>query len=425
MLSSFVNALSRNGVSTGQVMTASMEDSLMKPVDLKLPKNKKPTPVEKFIKDSKFQGARTVADIIGPTYAIGSSSTNEEIYYDEDLGLFPAVYEAWKNHWNLRTSPDDWWYYVACRIAKAVDTAAKPEKDKDGKVRKMFVDHEGKQAIAIGVNVNYIDEVDYDTFFDMMGSEITNRIKLPAYATTMQSDFTTSTGTHRVASQINLMASMQQFFSYEMMLCGCGIKAVEMAGTQDDWDNLLIKFTTVRKQLEPIMDRLDGLGFCYTGGMSWTSWWDHVEHVFRMLAKTYSQSKQGQTTDKDICDFWAGIFMVGEGWTHGPSGMRGHKAEAYNGWFVQLLFGTDEVLVQDFFDKENKEKMKGLNSVPMTISMTYMQPPITDECTLTAGLMGFQIHDGKQTFNGVPSVQPHHMWAMKLPPCSKVRRPRK
>jgi hypothetical protein len=394
------------------------KDSMITSVDLKLPMEKKPTSIPDFIQNSKFKGARTVANIIGPTYATGSSSPNEEIYYQEDLGLFPAVYEAWKNHWNLRTSPEDWWFYVACRISKAVDTAAKPANDNSGMVRKLFVDHDGKQDISIDLNLFFIDEVDYDSFFDQMRLEITKRIKLPAYATSMQNDFTTSTGTHRVASQINLMASTQQFFSFEMGLCGCGIKAVEMAGTQGDWDNLLTKFITVRKQLEPIMDRLEGLGQCFNSNRSW---WDHVEYVFRMLAETYSQ--QGQTTSEEICDFWSDIFMVDDGWKYGPSGFGGHAAKQYNGWFVQLLLGKNKILVQDFFDEDNKEKMRGLNSVTMNITLKYEVPWITDKCTLTAGLMGFQVCDGNETTNGVPSVRPYHMWVMRLSPDSKARRP--
>eukprot|EP00529_Nitzschia_sp_RCC80_P021438 CAMPEP_0113518314 /NCGR_PEP_ID=MMETSP0014_2-20120614/42815_1 /TAXON_ID=2857 /ORGANISM="Nitzschia sp." /LENGTH=389 /DNA_ID=CAMNT_0000415747 /DNA_START=299 /DNA_END=1468 /DNA_ORIENTATION=- /assembly_acc=CAM_ASM_000159 len=383
---------------------------MMNSVDLALPKDKKPTLMKTFW-ESRRTDPRTVANIIGPEYAVGSSSsTQNNIFYEEDLGLFPAVYEAWKNHWNLRTSPEDWWYYVACRIAKAVDNAAKDENDHDGKVRKLFVDHEGKEKITVDVPVFFIDEVEYGSFFATISSEIMKRIKVPEYAKSMQSFFSTSTNTHLVASHINLMASMQQFFSYEMALCGCGIKSVEMLGTQADWDSLVTKLHEVKKQLEPILGRLDGLH---------SHWWTHVEHVFRKLAETYSS--QG-VANKEICDFWAGIFMIGNGWTYGPSGMGRRPAKEYNGWFVKLLLGRESELVEDFFSKENKEKMKGLNSVPMTISMVWQQPPVKDEATLTAGLMGYQVHDGRETFNGIPSVQPHHMWAMKLPPDSKVRR---
>ena len=53
--------------------------------------------------------------------------------------------------------------------------------------------------------------------------------------------------------------------------------------------------------------------------------------------------------------------------------------------------------------------------------MKYLDNPVSEESELTAGLMGFEVHEN--TFNGVPSVQPHHMWAMTLRPDSPARRP--
>jgi Domain of unknown function (DUF4419) len=248
------------------------------------------------------------------------------------------------------------------------------------------------------------------------------------YARAMQSDFSTSTPTHRVASQINLMASMQEFFTYEMAMYGCGIKAVELLGTQQDWDQLVIKLRQVKKELEPILNRLGDVD---------SSWWDHVEYVFQKLAETYSSQQQQHqqtqstmtttttnTASKEICDFWADIFMISNAWKYGPSGQRMRcEVKQYNGWFVKFLLGRDKVLEEDFFDKENEELMKGLNSVPMTVSMTYQQPPMSADSTLIAGLMGYTVEPPKKTFNGVPSVQPHHMWAMKLPTDSPARRP--
>lgn len=373
----------------------------MNSIDLSLPKDKLPAAAPTSRKPS------TISKLVGPTYAIGSSQSGQEVY-GGDLGLFSSVHEAWKNHWNLRTSPEDWWFLVACRIAKAADKAAK-EDDNNGAVRKMFVDHEGKENICVDVDVYYIEEVEYDSFFEKMASEITSRIKVPEYARSMQNDFSTSTTTHCIASQINLMASMQEFFSYEMGLCGCGIKAVEMIGEQEDWDCLLTKFQQLRKELEPIKFELSMVSL-------FDDWFDHVEHVFRKLAETYSKRNT-----REICDFWANILMIGDGWKYGPSGFGGHAAKEYNGWFVELLLGHDKVLEENFFSQKNKELMKAINTVPMKVTIKYKEPPVSVESELMAGIIGYELHT--KTFNDAPSVQPHHMWAMKLPPDSLARRP--
>lgn len=197
----------------------------VRPIDLSLPKDKTPTDLAKF----SFAMPRTVEELVH-NYAVGSSKPNEMVYFRDDLGLFQTVYEAWKNHWNLRTSPEDWWFPVACRIAKAIDEAAK----NSDQVRKHFVSHDEKKKISVDVDVFTIYDVDCDSFFASVTSKIEDQIKVPAYCKAMQNDFSTSSETHCIESEINLMASMQEFFSYEMRLCGCGIKGVEMLGEQED-----------------------------------------------------------------------------------------------------------------------------------------------------------------------------------------------
>jgi len=81
------------------------------PVDLLLPKRKKPTDLKRL---SYYRSPRTVKNLFGgahgKTYAIGSSAPDQKIYHERDLGLFECVYEAWKNHYNLRTTSEDWWF---------------------------------------------------------------------------------------------------------------------------------------------------------------------------------------------------------------------------------------------------------------------------------------------------------------------------
>lgn len=371
------------------------------PVDLALPKDKEPTAIFKL----DFH-PRTIADLVGDNYAIGSSTPDQEVMYRQDLGLFSCVYEAWKNHFNIRTSPEDWWFPVACRIAKAIDKAAK-SKHNSKEVRKLFVDHEGKENICVDIDVYNIYEVDTEDFFSKMAAEITKRIKVPEYAKAMQHDFSTSNTTHCIASQINLMASMQEFFSYEMGLCGCGIKGVEMLGKQQDWDRLVVKIQQIKKELEPILGSLS---------LGW-GWFDHVEFVFCKLAATYAANDEKSL--KEAADFWADIFMVGDGWKYGPSGFGGHAAKQYNGWVIEFLTGRESILEEDFWSMDNREELKGLNSVPMKVSMKYKKPRVEGKSTLVAGIMGFVVH--QDTFNQVPALQPNHMWAMKLPPKSPLR----
>ena len=46
--------------------------------------------------------------------------SKEEVYYDEDFGLFSAIVACYNNHWALRTSVDDWWNVVVRTVAQEV-----------------------------------------------------------------------------------------------------------------------------------------------------------------------------------------------------------------------------------------------------------------------------------------------------------------
>merc|ERR1719464_2392274 len=60
-----------------------------------------------------------------------------------DAGLLSTIYEAYGNHYNLRTGPEDWWYTIIQTVALAID-----ENSKNQEVRDFFVQHDGKKRIG-------------------------------------------------------------------------------------------------------------------------------------------------------------------------------------------------------------------------------------------------------------------------------------
>merc|ERR1740122_192728 len=45
-----------------------------------------------------------------------------------DAGLLSTIYEAYGNHYNLRTGPEDWWYTIIQTVALAIDENSKKSK---------------------------------------------------------------------------------------------------------------------------------------------------------------------------------------------------------------------------------------------------------------------------------------------------------
>lgn len=280
------------------------------------------------------------------------------------------------NHWILRTSPDDWWFCVIKRVACAIDKNANKES-----VRRIFVDHQEKKPIDIVVPDTSIHTVDYSWFFDQIAKGIQGNIKVPEFVDGMTADFRTTTAVQKIVSQITMMNSVQDFFLCEMVL-GCGIPAVEMFGTEDDWSKLNTKRRALRKLLEPIDDDLD---------LS-PEWWDLVERVFSNLLDTF----QGKPNRK----WWSHVMTYKKVYGSGQFIPGEHE---YKGWITEFLKGTKSTC-------SIGDMNTGLVSVPLTLNDSSSDEKET--ATLVAGMLGFTLHEA--------SVQPFQGWALLLPEDSTI-----
>ena len=144
-------------------------------------------------------------------------------------------------------------------------------------MRNMFVDHEGKKkTIELQVNDPTIHTVDYNFLFDQITKQLKENLKVPEFVDGVTADFRTTSAVQKIVSQITLMYSVNQYFDFAMM-CGCGIPAMEMLGSEEDWMKLSSKLKVLRTLLEPIENDL---------GLS-SKWWDLVQKVFWNLQATY------------------------------------------------------------------------------------------------------------------------------------------
>ncbi|XP_020606857.1 uncharacterized protein LOC110045599 [Orbicella faveolata] len=311
--------------------------------------------------------------------AVGSE---EAIYSIGDCGLFAAVLTAYNNHWKLRTSPDDWWFCVIKRVASAIDRNAKKES-----VRKMFVDHEGKKTIEVVVPDTSIYTVDYSWFFDQISKGVQENIRVPEFVDGMTADFSTTTAVQKIVSQITMMTSVQEYFSFGMK-CGCGIPAVEMLGTEDDWSKLKSKLKVLRTLLEPIENDLDLP----------SEWWDVVEKVFSNLLATYKGSA--------VSEWWSHIMSYENVYASGMYFVPGEYH--YRGWITEFLEGKKRAMDID-------EMTSGLVSVPIDLKNPS---GVKDTAAVVAGMLGFTLYtdDNKKV-----SVQPFQGWSLLLASDSPFR----
>lgn len=315
-----------------------------------------------------------------PVDLIAALGSNEEIYsVGTDCGLFAAIFTAYSHHYKLRTSPDDWWFCVIKQVAEAIDRSAQQES-----IRKMFVDHEGKRSIIVAVDDPTIYTVNYSWLFDQMAKGIKENVKVPEFVDGMTGDFGTTTPVQRIVSQITLMSSMKEYFDFAMR-CGCGIPAVEMLGSEEDWMKLTSKLKVLRTLLEPIENDL------HLGSI----WWDVVQEVFNNLLQTY----QGKPDKK----WWSHIMDYQKEYSSGfPTGRN-----YIRGWITDFLEGANRH--GSLF--EHKDFSTGLVTVPLILKY----PSSGDTAALVAGMLGFTVHRTHHLiFSDEVTVQPFQGWALML-----------
>ena len=234
-----------------------------------------------------------------------------------------------------------------------------------------MVDHEGKKELLVYVDKNNID---FEYFYREMTNKIQENIKLDGYVDAIRSDFSTTTATHRIVSEITVMSSMQQYFSYVMGF-QCGIPYIEFLGTEDDWKNLKIKLLKVKKLLEPIEKEIN-LG----------QWWADVE----LICDKLHDSVKGNA---DI-EWWSNIIRITKSNSFGSGG----PDVVYDGWFLTKLLNK----------RSSVTSLGHLPSGLVSVALTIDDNGCRSKAAIVSGIAGFKIDESKE----LPVVQSAHGWTI-------------
>jgi len=298
------------------------------------------------------------------TPVVGS---NIPVYRDHmyDKGFFSTIFEAYKRHWVLKTTPEDWWFTIIRQVALQVDTYSDKEEVKD-----FFVSHEGKKELVVNLGPS-VYSANYSSFLDQMASKIGENLNNPEYVNIMSSDFDTSTITHKIGANIALMSSVQNYFDYTGNIL-CGIPKVDMQGEEKDWARLRDKVQNLTEYLEPIKNYV-GRG----------DWFTKLENVTQNLLETY----QGNPDT----EWWQSIVIQ-------PRSQGCGGPVSLNGWFVR-----------DFLNKQPRDLPSGLISVPMKIK----EKDVEEQSALVAGIPGFMLEERPDGSNDTV-IRAVHAWALML-----------
>ena len=159
---------------------------------------------------------------------------------DQDLGgsvphtnFLDYLATCWGSHIAPTIRPDLFWYTILCELGTLVRSA--PET-----FRHLFSTSPGKQEIIIvtGETVRMP--------LDRLAAEL--RRLMPTDAEVFLPEFSTTTERTRMAFRASLCDAASPYYNYSMLMCG--FPSVNVLGTADDWELMMLNFHDLPPEFE-------------------------------------------------------------------------------------------------------------------------------------------------------------------------------
>ncbi|RYE28833.1 MAG: DUF4419 domain-containing protein [Sphingobacteriales bacterium] len=179
-----------------------------------------------------------------------------------DLGSHSVItgyLRAYQNHYPITISPDIAWLLICQGFSNHINNSPEELKSK-------FVSFDGKQMLTVIRDQNQASDLatfPWETLFPEFTEQIA-KFTGKSLIDNLTADFTTTTPTATIASQITIMESMKEFFNYKVTFIGCGLPEVTIEGSVKDWEKIdrrldyLTKFDLKwwTSELKPIIKKI-------------------------------------------------------------------------------------------------------------------------------------------------------------------------
>jgi hypothetical protein len=169
-----------------------------------------------------------------------------------------GILTAYKEHRPFVISPDIIWLLISQGFARHLSNNA-------DEFRKDIVNFENKKDLIILSNDIQLGNPNsnWEAVFPQFTNQITDYTG-KELIDVLTANFTTTTSTTKIASQITVMEAVKEYFNYKVIMIGCGIPKITIEGTLQDWENILAKIKYISKyklewwtsELEPIINQI-------------------------------------------------------------------------------------------------------------------------------------------------------------------------
>ncbi|KAF8140939.1 hypothetical protein K438DRAFT_1737443 [Mycena galopus ATCC 62051] len=148
-------------------------------------------------------------------------------------GFVKTVIDAYSRDSALVLRPDDVWIAILSQFSFFLNGRAEL-------LRANFVAHEGKKPLPIFIDSS---ETRYNIDFGALARQwvglIEKNVVDPALRTWLMPNFTTTTTHDTTVSAVLAMATLKKYFTFPLLLGGCGLPRVTLEGERADWVNIL------------------------------------------------------------------------------------------------------------------------------------------------------------------------------------------
>jgi hypothetical protein len=296
----------------------------------------------------------------------------QEIFNAGKTSLIQGLIAAYKNHYPITISPDMIWILIMQGFSRFMEKY-------ENLVRERFVNFTGKKDLKLerlqyspynaskevwdGIIKEFVQKIG-----DNVGKEVVDNLEC---------DFSTTSAVAKVTSQVCIMSAMKQYFTYRVLMAGCGISSITLEGSIKDWEKIKSK-----------------LEFLSTKALKW--WTKHLIPIIDNIITTKKYYSTYGQLNQELIDFWKGMIRLkGKGDLYDP--------HMINGWIVKFipnLRGEKPTIYEELLETNVPDQ---IISCPMEITWLSMQGKRVDfSCSLFSGFYGM-VQD-KKTFNVKPVI---------------------
>lgn len=169
-----------------------------------------------------------------------------------------GILTAYKEHRPFVISPDILWVLISQGFARHISNNAEL-------YRKDIVGFNNKKDLVISTDAIELGNVksDWESLFPQFINQI-NDYTGKKLSDVLTANFTTTTATTKIVSEITVMETVKEYFNYKVIMIGCGIPRITIEGTVKDWEKILAKTQYLSKynltwwtnELEPILQEI-------------------------------------------------------------------------------------------------------------------------------------------------------------------------